>query len=107
MDANGIIKSSCRDPSGDLALLQDDDGRAFIANGNWKRNALVPNLTDDFQNTAGQPTLALPATKTGGYEGISLAREPRRENEGCEGVGSARCDSRLSIGSFIQKSNML
>jgi hypothetical protein len=61
------------DPSGDLALLLDADGRAYMANGDWKRNGLVVRLTDDYQDIAGDPVIALPAHREG-YEGLSLTR---------------------------------
>lgn len=62
------------EPSGDLALLVDDDGRGYMANGDWARNGLVVRLTDDFQNAAGEPVKALPAGHLKEYEGLSFVR---------------------------------
>ncbi len=62
------------EPSGDLALLQDEDGCGYMANGDWKRNGLIFRLADDFQNVIGDPIKALPAVENRQYEGLSMAR---------------------------------
>jgi hypothetical protein len=62
------------EPSGDLALLVDVDGRGYLANGDWRRNGFVLRLTDDFQNATGEPVKALPAGHLTEYEGLSMAR---------------------------------
>ena len=61
------------DPSGDLALFQDVDGRGYMANRDWKRNGFVLPLSADFQNAVGDPALALPAAGGISYEGLCLA----------------------------------
>jgi hypothetical protein len=62
------------DPSGDLAMLQDVDGKGYLANGDWKRNCLILRLADDFLSTVGEPVVALPAAGRNTYEGVCLAR---------------------------------
>lgn len=61
-------------PSGDLALLQDADGKGFMANGDVQRNGLIFRLSDDFQKVAEGRVNALPAGDGKRYEGLSLAR---------------------------------
>lgn len=60
--------------SGDLALLLDRDGKGYMANGDWQRNGFVVGLSDDFQQSAGKPVLALKAEPHQGFEGVCLAR---------------------------------
>lgn len=61
------------EPSGDLALFQDIDGKGYIANGDWERHGFVFRLSDDFQQIEGDPITALPAIGNVGYEGLSMA----------------------------------
>jgi hypothetical protein len=59
--------------SGDLALLQDQDGQGYIAYDNIQnRQILVSRLTGDFRNLTGS---AIPGLPDGAeHEGTSLAR---------------------------------
>lgn len=62
------------DVSGDLALLLDQDGKGYIANGDWHRNGYVVRLSVDFQETVGKSVLALQGDGDKHYEGLCLTR---------------------------------
>ncbi len=60
--------------SGDVATLLDDDGKGYLMNGDWSRNALVLPLAPGFRDTVGQPVMVLEGAKGQGYEGVCVGK---------------------------------
>lgn len=62
--------------SGDLATFLDDDGRGYLADGDWNWNCWVLPLAEDLRDTVGERTMMIPAVpeKHLRYEGVCLGR---------------------------------
>lgn len=78
--------------SGDHDLFVDDDGRAWLAAGDWDRNALIAPLADDFAGTTAPPRVVLPAGPDARYEGYALTRSGRHylyAASGVQGLGAS------------------
>lgn len=75
-------------PSGDLDLFIDNDGRSYLASGDWDRNALIAPMTDDFLGTTEAPTVVLAANAASKlrYEGYALTRHRGRYLYAASGV---------------------
>jgi hypothetical protein len=72
--------------SGDLATLLDDDGKGYLMNGDWSRNALVLPLSPGFQDTVGELVTVFDRAKGHGYEGVCLGKYKRKYIAAASGV---------------------
>lgn len=61
--------------SGDLAVLVDDDGQAYLASGDWSRSALIVRLDGTLTRTVGAAETVFPGDlESSRHEGYSLAK---------------------------------